>query len=215
MTSINVVEYWPFDLFGTTHTRTFSYTDKTGVIPNFSSKFWYRKSLNQLVYSDYNAAGVWQDDWHMTYDPKRGVQEVSDWYPQKSNTLGAIFGPTQKQNLSTPIFWGNVVTIGQIVSNNPVYNPLTSTPPYCVHGSGTQAVSFEAILPELTLSTGITYTNVLQFVYSQSWNGGKVMGGRYWMAHGLGPIAISWMAFDKSGNIIAQEPRCDATVINT
>ena len=210
--TINVVEYWPFDLVGTTKKRRFDYTDKTGVIPNFSSVFYYDAKLRQLVYAEYNDKLVWQDDWHLIYDPSKGVCEVSDWYPQKSNTLSAIYGSTQKENLSTPIQWGNFVNLGQIVSNKPVYDPFTSTPPFCVHGSGFQSVLFEALLPTITLTTGVTYSNVLQFMYSQSWNGGKVLGGRYWMARGIGPIAVSWMAFDNSGNIIAQEPRCDATI---
>ena len=210
----HVLSYWPFDLVFTGKTRTFKYTDKTGVVAPFSSVFSYDAAQKQLVCADYDAAGAWQDSWRMVYDPRRGVCECSDWYPQSNPELAAVFGPVQKENLAVPIIWGGVVEIGRIISNSPTYDAITSTPPFCVNGSGFQAVEFEEILPTFGTANGVIYQNVLVFSYAQTWNG-KTKGARYWMAPGVGPVAISWIGYDASGKIAVVEPRCDASVANT
>jgi hypothetical protein len=71
-------------------------------------------------------------------------------------------------------------------------------------------------LPEFTLSNGDKYEDVLTMVYQQSW-GSKTTGARYYMAKGIGPIALNWIAPDpnKPGNFITTA-RMDAkyTVID-
>ena len=61
-----------------------------------------------------------------------------------------------------------------------------------VPGSGVQLVVFEERLPNITVR-GITYSDTLVFSYSQEWNGGASVGARYWMALGVGPVAVSFM----------------------
>ena len=117
-----------------------------------------------------------------------GVKEVRDDYPQTNKLLASLFGPTKKQLLSSPILWGNEVEVGQVITCSPSYNTFGSTPP--IIGTGFQAVLFEALLPSLTLASGKEYPNVLQFMYAQTWSG-VTTGARYWMAEGVGPIAIS------------------------
>ena len=215
MTAINVVDFWPFDLVDTTKRRTFKYADKTGVVAPFSSTFYFDASLGALICSDSDENGVWHDNWLLQYSPVLGVIEVADWYPQTNSWLAALFGPVQKEVLSNPICWGGAVAVPSTISNSPKYNPLASTPIYCASGSGFQAISFETLLPSMTLNNGTTYENVLQFVYAQSWGGKAPTGARYWMAKGVGPIAIQWLGFNSLGAIIVTEPRCDATVANT
>ena len=206
---INVRDYWPFDLVGTTKKRLFSYTDPTGTVPAFSSSFYYDSSTAQLVCSDFNDKGEWQDDWRMIIDKNGNVAEVADWYPQTNKALSFIFGPVRKEVLSSPILWGGRVEVPTVISNSIVVNKFGSTPPQT--GSGFQVVNFERILPCLILPNGKTYSNILQFVYSQTW-GTKTTGGRYWMAKGVGPIAISWLGFDPTGHVIVTEPGCSAVV---
>jgi len=140
------------------------------------------------------------------------VKEVRDDYPQTNSLLESLFGPTKKQLLSSPILWGNEVEIGQpsaIITNSPSYNTFGSTPP--IIGTGFQAVLFEALLPTITLESGHEYPNVLQFFYAQTWRG-VTKGARYWMAEGVGPIAISWLGFGPAGNVTVTQPRCDSVV---
>lgn len=202
---IIVSQYWPF--FTTAETRTFSYTDKTGKVTPFTSVFSYSPLTNCMLCEDYNNG--YQDTWYLQYDPKLGVKEIRDDYPQTNSLLAAIFGPTKKEVLSSPILWGNEVEIGQIVTSSPSYNTFASTPP--IIGTGFQAVLFEALLPNLTLASGRIYNNILQFSYAQTWSG-VTKGARYWMAEGVGPIAISWLGFGPAGNIIVTEPRADAVI---
>lgn len=70
---INVVQYWPF--FETTEVRTFSYTDKTGKVAPFSSKFSYSLSTNCMLCEDFNN-GIYKDTWYLQYDPRLGVKEI-------------------------------------------------------------------------------------------------------------------------------------------
>jgi len=204
--SIMVASYWPF--FTTTEVRTFSYTDKTGKVAPFSSLFSYSSSTNCMLCEDYDQ-GVYQDTWYLQYDPTLGVKEVRDDYPQTNAFLASIFGPTKKELLSSPILWGNEVEVGQVVTSSPSYNTFGSTPPLI--GTGFQAVLFEELLPSLTLASGKVYDNILQFSYAQTWNS-VTTGARYWMAEGVGPIAISWLAYGPAGNITSVQPRCDAVV---
>ena len=203
---INVAAYWPF--FTTPEVRTFSYTDKTGKVVPFSSKFSYNLATNSMLCMDYDQ-GIYTDTWYLQYDPKLGIKEIRDDYPQTNYLLAAIFGPTKKQLLSSPILWGNEVEVGQVITCSPSYNTFGSTPP--IIGTGFQAVLFEALLPSLTLASGKEYPNVLQFCYAQTWRG-VTKGARYHMASGVGPIRIQWLGFGPAGNIIVTEPRCDAIV---
>ena len=203
---IAVSHYWPF--FTTPEVRTFSYTDKTGKVAPFISKFSYGASTNCMLCQDFDN-GVYTDTWYLQYDPVLGVKEVRDDYPQTNKLLASLFGPTKKQLLSSPILWGNEVEVGQVITCSPSYNTFGSTPP--IIGTGFQAVLFEALLPSLTLASGKEYPNILQFMYAQTWSG-VTTGARYWMAEGVGPIAISWLGYGPAGNVTVTEPRADAVI---
>jgi hypothetical protein len=59
--------------------------------------------------------------------------------------------------------------------------------------------------------SGVTYHDIMQMRYAQTWNG-KTGGARYWMEKGVGPIAIEWIAYDSAGNITLTTARIDAVV---
>jgi len=56
-------------------------------------------------------------------------------------------------------------------------------------------VAFEQHLSSYT-AAGVTYDDVLQFSYLQSWNGKPATGARYWMQLGLGPVATQFIVQD-------------------
>ena len=207
---INVWEYWPF--FTTKEIRTFAYHDTTGKVQPFTSIFCYDPNTNSMCCQDY-ATNIdvlaYKDTWFIQFDPKLGVKEWRDDYPQTNSFLASIFGPIKKQVLSSPILWGNEVTIGNVVSSAPTYSFFGSTPP--IIGTGFQEVVFEELLTSMTLFTGMVFKDVLVFSYRQSWNG-KNKGAKYWMAKGVGPVAISWIGYDAEGNVAVIQPRCDAMV---
>src|SRR3974390_1496767 len=189
--TVRVADYWPFDLVKSPgKTRSFHYTDPTGAQAPFTSAFGAQASLtsafgydptpNLLVYVDSDANGKWTDTWLLQVDAQ-GISEVSDWYPGG-----------KKLYYKEPIRWGGMVAVPGTIHNSPVYDPFKSTP--LTFGAGFQAVSFECI------TTMDGYTDVLQFCYAQSWNGKTPTGGRYWMARGVGPIALQWLGFNPDGS---------------
>ena len=203
---INVWQYWPF--FTTPEVRTFSYTDKTGKVAPFISKFSYGASTNCMLCQDFDN-GVYTDTWYLQYDPVLGVKEVRDDYPQTNKLLASIFGPTKKQLLSSPILWGNEVEVGQVITCSPSYNTFGSTPP--IIGTGFQAVLFEALLPSLTSGVGKgiserSSVHVRSDIERRD-HGREILDGQ-----GVGPIAISWLGYGPAGNVTVTEPRCDAVI---
>ena len=69
--------------------------------------------------------------------------------------------------------------------------------------SGYQVVAIRAIHDTLDLN-GVKYDNVLVLDYYQTWN--KQTGGtRFYMAKGIGPVAIQWLAVADPANPIVSE----------
>lgn len=212
MTMLDVKSYWPFDLVGTTKTRTFHYIDPTGVVPPWTSVFGYDAPANALVYLDRGPTGAWTDTWFLQAGPQ-GVIEVEDWYPQTNLALATAFGPIKKIAFQTPIAWGNqVLGFPQTNISYPVYNPEACVPPFAASGSGQQTIIFEAHLDNFEHEGVWTYPDVLQFSYAQQWGNGAPTGARYWLAKGVGPIAVAWIAYNANGTLKAVEPTAYATV---
>lgn len=207
MTTINVVEYWPF---WTTpgKMRRFDYTAIDESMPPITSVFSYDTGSKSMLLTDYNAQLQIQDIWYYDYRPgKGGVAEFRDDYPtqRKKVVMDGMFG--------RPIFWGDVETIGTSIINYPKMNPLLSSPP--AFAGGCQCVAFESFLPSLRLSNGSVYNDILQFSYLQSWDGHAAGGARYWFARGVGPIRIVWLAQDPinpTGKPLIQTSAIDADV---
>jgi hypothetical protein len=63
------------------------------------------------------------------------------------------------------------------------------------------------------LSTFLSYSDVIQFTYLQNWNGKPATGARYWMALGVGPVAVSFLTQnDADPTKISETGRWDAVV---
>ena len=193
---IFVPGYWPY--FKTHELRRFDYTAIDGSMPPLTAVFSYDPTTDSMLYADYNGEGVWRDTWFYQYRPGFGIAEWRDDYPGDKRVV-----------MSPPIGWGEWATIGQTYTNSPKMDPLRSWPPSCAQGW--QAVVFEALLDSFTTMNGTVYNNVLQFCYQQSWNGGKPAGARYWMALGVGPVAVQWVAQNDQGQVI-ETARMDAVV---
>jgi hypothetical protein len=212
MTTYDLAAYWPFDLVGTTKTRTFHYVDPTGVVPPWTSVFGYDAPANALVYLDSGPTGAWTDTWFLQAGAE-GIIEVEDWYPQTSPELAVLFGTTKKIAFKTPIGWGSkVLGFPQTVINYPVYNAEACVPPFAASGSGQQTIVFEKHLEHFEYRDVVTYDDVIQFSYAQKWGNGTPTGARYWLAKGVGPIAVAWIAYNADGTLKAIEPTAYATV---
>ena len=181
-----IPDYWPAPVYGKIYNFHYVTVDKS--MPDLIAKFVLSDDKKDILYVDYNAAGEWQDTWYMRYYIGKGLMEWRDDYPK-----GGWFGQRKKVVMDPPIGWGDWGTIGGSYKNFPKMNPLASNPP--AFQSGTQVVIWESWLPEMTLSNGDRYEDIVTMVYQQSW-GKKTSGARYYMAKGIGPIALNWIAPD-------------------
>lgn len=187
--------YWP--LFKTHELRRFDYTAVDGSMEPITAVFSYDAGSDSMLYSDYNGKGEWQDTWFYQYRPGFGIAEWRDDYPGGKKVV-----------MDPPIGWGEFAEIGGTYSNSPKMDPLRSWPP--AMAQGWQWVAFER-LGDFTTQDGTRYENVLQFLYTQEWNGGRSGGARYWMQLGLGPVAVQWVAKAPNGSIV-ETARMDAKV---
>lgn len=193
---IFVPGYWPY--FKTHELRRFDYTVDDGTMEPITAVFSYDPRTDSMLYADYDGAGTWKDTWYYQYRPGFGIAEWRDDYPGNKVVV-----------MDPPIGWGEFATVGQTYTNSPKMDPFRSCPPAIAQGW--QVVVFEALLDSFTLRNGRAYPNVLQFLYQQSWNGGKSGGARYWMACGVGPIAVQWVAQGPDGQMV-ETSRMDAVV---
>lgn len=205
---INLPSYWP--LFMTGEKRTFHYTTGDNSMPPLIAIFEYDPATKSMLYKDYNDKGEWLDTWFYYAKPGYGIAEWRDDYPQKVNWQKTIFGPIKKVVMSEPIGWGENLPLGGVYTNKPKFDPIRSCPPQ--FSDGWQWVHLEAVLPTFTTRQGVTYSDVVQFWYQQRWGTGTQSGARYWMAKGVGPVAVQWIAPDpKTGQPIVTA-RMDAEV---
>lgn len=185
---IDVSSFWPFYVAKTGPVR-FDYADPTGSMPPITSVFSWDVGSNSLLLTDFDAHLNWKDQWFMQVRDNQ-VVEYADKYPGgKTVNMDGLLG--------APIQWGGIQNIGDTLVTYPKMNPVKSWPPAL--SSGIQIVVFESMLPTLNVETPLsvkTYNNVLQFTYLQSWSGGPGTGARYWMADGVGPVQLQWIAQD-------------------
>ena len=199
-----VPAYWP--LFTTTEQRHFEYYSSSGQTAHFSSVFLYNSALNSMEYENFDGSGKWLNTWFYRYQPGFGIAEWQDQYPQ-TGPLAFLFGPVKTVAMSPPIGWGEWANIGSTFTNRPSIDPLKSRPPQL--GTGLQAVTFEAFDSSLKLSNGATYSNVLVFADVQIWNG-QAQETRFWMAQGIGPVAVQFFTTNSSTGLLTPGPRFDA-----
>lgn len=196
---IFVPSYWPY--WNTPgKLRRFDYVDPTGSMPPITAVFTYDKGSNSMLYIDYDAHLTWKDTWYYQYRKGFGIAEWRDDYPSK------------KVVMNPPIGWGEYQEIGGSYINYPKMSPFQSWPPAL--DSGVQIVAYEKLLDKFTSTKG-TWENVLQMTYLQSWAGKPGGGARYWMALGVGPVSVQWLAQDPKdpySKPLIETARMDATV---
>jgi len=207
MTKIFVPDYWP--MFKSSELRRFDYVDRTGSMPPITSVFAYDAGTDSMLYIDYDAHLTWKDTWYYNVT-KEGLMEWRDDYPGK------------KVVMSPGIGWGGVQDIGGSYINYPKMSFFQSWPP--AMASGIQIVAYEQLLPDYgywlpddgsLVAKGRNYKDVLVFTYLQSWDGKPGGGARYWMAKGIGPVSVQWIAQDPKdpyGKPLIETARMDATV---
>lgn len=197
---IFVPAYWP--MFKTSELRRFDYTDVTGSMPAITAVFTYDKSKDAMMYVDYDAHLTWKDTWFYQYKPGFGISEYRDDYPNGKTVV-----------MSPSIGWGEYQDIGSSYINYPKMNPFQSWPP--AMSSGVQIVAFEDNLQQFKTADATTHNDVLVFTYLQSWSGKPGGGARYWMAKGVGPVAVQWLAQDPKdpyGKPLIETARMDAVI---
>jgi len=207
-TLVNLPSYWP--AFTSEEKRRFDYTSPDGSLAPITSIFAYDRATKSMLYQDYNADMEWQDTWYYSAKPEYGIAEWRDDYPQKNFLQKVIFGPIKKIVMTTPIGWGENLPVGGMYSNRPAFSLLRSTPPQL--GRGSQSVVLESVLHDFTTRDGTRYDDVIQFLYQQKWGCGPQTGARYWMAKGVGPVAIQWVAEDPQTHQLVESVRIDAVV---
>ena len=205
---INLPSYWP--LFMTGEKRTFRYTTSDGSMPPIIATFEYDPATKSMLYKDFNEKGEWVDTWYYYAKPGYGIAEFRDDYPQRVNWQKAIFGPVKKVVMSEPIGWGENLAIGDIYTNKPKFDPIRSCPPQ--FSDGWQWVQLENVFTDFSTRNGVTYNDVIQFWYQQRWGNGTQAGARYWMAKGVGPVAVQWIAPDPKTGQPVVTARMDAEV---
>lgn len=200
MTKIFIPDYWP--LFVTGELRRFDYTAIDDSMPPITSVFAYDKGSNSMLYIDYDAHLTEKDRWYYQYRPGFGIAEWRDDYPGGKKVV-----------MNPPIGWGEYQDIGSDYINYPKMDLFRSWPP--AMAKGVQICHYEQLLDKFRVQTGVIYPDVLVFTYLQSWDGKPAGGARYWMAKGVGPIAVQWLAQDPTNPYskpIIQTARMDAVV---
>ncbi len=202
-----VRDYWPQYFFPRAGAVSFDYA-ATGSLAKWRAVYYYDNATAAMKLDSYDANMVWEDSWYLRSvagsGPDAGVSEIQDNLPQNSAILALIFGKLIIRRYRVPIWWGNAINVGTIVSNRPSLDTFRCVPPQ--FGTGFQAIAFEQMLDTFVSSTGAAYQNVLVMLYQQTWPGGTTSGARMWMAKGIGPVANQWVA----GSVV--EPRQDAVV---
>jgi hypothetical protein len=212
MTAINPREYWPQYWDNHLGVSRFMYIDKTGQQPPFSSVFAHDATLNSMTLNQYDASNVWQNTWFLRLGVQGLIEEWRDDTPL-TGWEAMIFGSKKTVLLEPAITWGgDAQEIGRIAANIPEIQGLKSVPPQ-LDQNGFQAVAFESVVDSFTTDHGV-YNDVLVMSYQQTFNK-KTAGARFWMAHGIGPIAQQWMVPNLAapGTFITS-PRMDAILTN-
>lgn len=195
MTTINVGAYWP--LWTSSKVARFDYAAADGSVAPITSVFSYDKGSDSMLLNDYDGnGGAWRDRWYYQYRPGFGIAEWRDDYPGGKKVV-----------MDPPIGWGDTQEIGSAYINYPKMSWWKSWPP--AFSSGIQIVAFEALLPEFN-----GYKDVLRFTYQQAWGGKPSAGARYWMARGVGPVSLQWMAQDPkdTSKPLIETARLDAKI---
>lgn len=215
---IKAWDYWPAPPLG--RIVKFHYVDVgpepdtniPGTMPDMHSWFVWDDKSDSILYVDYDKDMKWKDTWYLRYKIGYGIAEWrDDNIIEKESISTKIFGNRNKIVFQDkkPIWWGDYCEIGKDYQNNPKSDFFACSPPQMLNG--TQSFNYTQKLDKFTTKHGDTYKDVLVLIYQQSW-GNKTGGAKYWMARGIGPVAVQWISTVKeaSGNKIYITNRMDA-----
>jgi hypothetical protein len=172
--------YWPKPAPSVTLTNTFDASSLR--YPQEIVQSYTRQGDGSLMLRQ-TINGVFDSDWYYTID-NRGVCEFRDDYPPKWYTP-----PWQpkRQVWMVPgkeIFWGAYEQVGSPKGRQCVTSGLFGQ-------WGWQQLAFYEILPSY-VTLGGTFSNVLVMEYWQTWSDGVPVGGKMWIAPGIGQVHVEW-----------------------
>ena len=206
----NICDYWPTIQAGRQQIVQFQATQGTAQWLGLTQRYVNRGSVGGypvLRLDDFNSTG-WLDAWEMRCDSGRGWLEVADHFPGGNHKVYTV---------GKEIPWGGTVEVGQVI-NLPVHvNVAASTGETSgIHNWGRQILTFEELLPTMTLPSGLVFDNVLKVHLLHSWCKANsdcsypanqwTWKVRYWFAPGVGIVQIQYL---QSPNQTFDPPRID------
>lgn len=194
MSKLFMPAYWP--LFNTPELRRFDYTDPTGALAPITSVFSYDKATDSMLYNDFNGDGSWRDTWYYQYRPGFGIAEWRDDEVMPAGWMTTFFGKKKRVVMDPPIGWGEWLDVGETYTNYPKMVPWKCRPPQFASGKNVVTIKDYTLgTPQYLKEHRVEdYEHVIQMRYQQSWNDKPPVGANYWMARGVGPVAIQWIA---------------------
>lgn len=200
--TIKAWDYWPCPVLG--RIAKFHYidvgpepdTNVHGTMPDMHSWFVLDTKTTSYLYVDYDKDMKWKDTWYLRYNSSGVVEWRDDNIVEKESITTKIFGNRNKIVFQDkkPIWWGDVCEIGKDYQNNPKSDFFACSPPQLLNG--TQSFNYIKKLDTFTTKHGDIYKDVVQLIYQQAW-GSKIGGAKYWMARGVGPVAVQWISSAK------------------
>lgn len=201
--SIKAWDYWPSPPYG--RIAKFQYVDVgpepdtnvRGTMPDMHSWFVFEPKTFTTLYVDYDKDMNWKDTWYLKVKDGFGISEYrDDNIVEKQSLTTKIFGNRNKIVFqeNNPIWWGDVCELGKLYENHPKSDFFACSPPQMLNG--TQSFVYEKRMDTWSNKLGVIYKDVVTLVYQQAW-GSKVGGARYWMAKGIGPVAVQWISTGK------------------
>lgn len=209
--SIKALDYWPTPGIGAI--QCFHYKDAgpqadtvvSATMPDMYSLFVWDDKTSSLLYVDYDKDMKWKDTWYIRHRLGKGLEEWrDDNIIEKTDWKTKIFGTRNKIVFRDdyPIRWGDVVELGKTYTSYPKSNFFACSPPQLLNG--TQSFCYQERIDSFN-----GYKDVVTLIYNQAW--GKNNGGaKYWMARGIGPVAVQWIT--RQGDKVITTNRMDATV---
>jgi hypothetical protein len=162
----------------------------------------------------FNGLG-WHDSWYYVNDPVHGILEIADNGPKTTlfDRVFLFFVPYKHMVYSKEmeIPWGGDEEIGSVKTTRVKINPFRSAflPPFPGFWSyAWQIVTYVAHLDSFTDCLGRTHSDVIRIEMAQPWDKAdpkdlSCSGCTYWLAKGVGRVAVEWMQFDRDLHLVS------------
>lgn len=216
-TVYNIPDYWDFAKPGESYQVKWYDTNKNlGAL----EKMYWTDELGGCTRADtyYGSAGYhelpWQDSWYYVNDPCRGVLEIADNGPKVTAYDKALLFWTPYKHMvyvkGMEIPWGGKIKIGDWFSAKVKIDPFQSAflPPFVGFWSyAQQNCAFTEHFDTFTDGLGRVHKDVIKVVQSQPWgksdpNDHSCTGCNYYMAKGIGRVAVEWTTYDRNLKVL-------------